>query len=185
MNNLIGLFATMGMTLVVSTAAVIQSIQKVPEETKTEYIVTKSLDTLVEPVVTVQFETIEHRHDIQLYSQEEAKEIMTVAMLEAQNQHEDGMWFVMSVIVNRVEDPEWPDNVHDVIWQKYAFSSVSQKSMENVEISEECMRAYARIAIGDVCPKIIGFETKDSEELDRYFDLAFIYRDHKFYVKKE
>lgn len=186
MANLYGLFATLGMTLMVGEAAVIQNINQVPppEEIKTEYVVTQPITPLVEPVVTIHYETIEHDRDVELYSEKDAKEIMGTAMLESQSEGEDGMWFTMSVIVNRVGDPDWPDNVHDVVYQRYAFSAVTEERMRDVEISEECMRAFARIQTGDVCPQIIGFETKASEELDKYFDLAFVYRNHKFYVKK-
>ena len=187
MANLYGLFATLGLTLMVGEAAVVQNINQVPpppEETKIEYIVKQPITTLVEPLVTIHYETIEHDHDAELFSEQEAKEIMGVAMLEARGEGEDGMWFVMSVIVNRVGDSDWPDTVHDVVYQRFAFSAVTEERMQEVEISEECMRAFARIQTGEICPQIIGFETKDSEELDKYFDIAFVYRNHKFYVKK-
>lgn len=187
MANLYGLFATLGLTLMVGEAAVVQNINQVPpppEETKTEYIVKQPITPLVEPVVTIHYETIEHDRDAELFTEKEAKEIMGVAMLEAGGEGEDGMWLVMSVVFNRVKDPDHPNTVHDVVYQKYAFSAVTEKKMQEVKFSEECMRAYARIQTGDICPEIIGFETKDSDELDKYFDMVFVYRNHKFYVKK-
>ena len=186
MANLYRLFVTLGMTLMVGEAAVVQNINQFPpsKEIKTEYVVTQPITPLMEPVVTIHYETIKHDCDVELYSEKEAKEFMGTAMLESGSEGEDGMWLTMSVIANRVRDPDWPDNVHDVVYQKHAFSAVTEKRMRDVEISEECMRAFARIQTGDVCPQIIGFETKASEKLDKYFDLAFVYRNHKFYVKK-
>lgn len=185
MCNLRGLFATLGMTILVLTAADHQEFKVISTEIKTEYIKTQTISTYTEPVVIVSYETIEHTHDIQLFCEEDAKEIMGVAMLEAGNQGEDGMWLVMSVVVNRYKDSDWPDTIHDVVYQKHAFSAVSKKKMQKVEISEECIRAFARVSIGEICPEIIGFETLDSNVLDQYFDEVFSYKDHKFYTKKK
>lgn len=182
--NLIGFVCSMGMVLCTTAAAVNQDIQRpviVPEQ-KTEY--EKTLEYIpTEPTVTVEQGTLEN--PLGQYTSEEAKEIKAVAMLEAGNQGEDGMWLVMSVVVNRKEDPLWPDTIHGVIYQKYAFSSLLKKSTDDVtEYSDECERAFERICLGEVAPQIIGFETVSSDELDKYFSEAFVYRNHKFYTKK-
>ena len=115
---------------------------------------------------------------------EEAQLLMRVAEAEAGNQGEDGMWMVMSVVVNRVNDEAWPDTIKEVIYQTSQFSSVADGHFDAAVISPEAHEALARLEGGDVAPEIIGFETTDSTENDKYFDEAYVYRDHKFYVKK-
>ena len=118
------------------------------------------------------------------FTYEESQLLMHLAEAEAGNQGEDGMWLVMSVVMNRVNDPDWPDNITDVIYQKNQFSPVSDGRLDKVELSKEVHTALARIEKGEVAPEIIGFEVKDSNELEKYFRAVFGYRDHVFYVKK-
>ena len=119
------------------------------------------------------------------FTYEESQLLMHLAEAEAGNQGEDGMWLVMSVVMNRVNDSEWPDNITDVIYQKNQFSPVSDGRLNKVELSTEVHTALARIEKGEVAPEIIGFEVKDSNELEEYFRAVFGYRDHVFYVKKK
>lgn len=61
---------------------------------------------------------------------------------EAGNQSLDGKRMVVDVILNRVDYPDWPDNITDVITQPYAFSSYWDGGMEAVwEPSEETFQA--------------------------------------------
>lgn len=129
------------------------------------------------------------------FTQEEAKLFMKMAQAEAGNQGIDGMWLVMSVALNRVRSENYPDNITDVINQKackkngsvvYQFSSVADGRIEDQTIlSYEVHEALAKIERGDVAEEIIGFEVKSSNDLDRYFDYAFTYKDHKFYTERK
>ena len=115
---------------------------------------------------------------------EEAQLLLRIAQAEAGNQGEEGMWLVMSVVMNRVASPDFPDSISEVIFQESQFASVSDGNFDKAVISEPCHEALARIESGDVAPKIIGFEVKTSEVLDEYFVAAFEYRDHRFYTMK-
>lgn len=139
--------------------------------------------------------TIERTHDIKVneFSFEEAQELMRLAQAEAGNQGEDGMWLVMSTVINRRSDEEWPDSILEVINQHcktkngrtiYQFETVANEMIDKVEISQEAHNALARIEKGEVAPQIVAFERKDSDALDKYFTYAFTYKDHKFYTKK-
>lgn len=44
------------------------------------------------------------------------------AHMEARGEGIDGMIAVSEVVLNRVEDRRWPDNVCDVVYQKWQFS---------------------------------------------------------------
>ena len=61
---------------------------------------------------------------------------------EAGNQGMEGKRMVADVILNRVDHPDWPDTITEVITQPYEFSSYWDGSMDKVwEPSEETFRA--------------------------------------------
>lgn len=139
--------------------------------------------------ITVEQAVFPRTHEVQMnaveITYEEAQLLLKVAQAEAGNQGSDGMWLVMSVVLNRVNNSEFPDSITDVINQKYQFSTVLNGSIDKVEISPECHEALARIERGDIAPEIIAFETTKSKTLDKYFSCAFTYRDHQFYTLRE
>ena len=115
---------------------------------------------------------------------EEEQLLLKLAVAEAGNQGSDGMWLVMSVVMNRIESEDFPDSLTEVIYEPHQFSSVSDGRIDEVEISQGAIEALARIKEGDIAPEIIGFEVKASEVLDQYFARAFEYKDHRFYTSR-
>lgn len=115
----------------------------------------------------------------------EAQLIMKIAQAEAGNQGEEGMRLVMSVVINRKNDEAFPDTIKEVAYQKNCFATVTTGKINKVELSAEAHTALARIEKGEVEPDIIGFENKSNNSLERYFDFAFTYLDHNFYIKKK
>lgn len=136
------------------------------------------------PVREAKIGSIERTHDIQLMTREDRDLMMRVATAEGEDQGEDGMWLILSVIMNRVEDPDYPDNIHDVIYQPYQFTSILDKRAEEAEPTEACEMAMVRIEEGEIAPEIIAFDLKDAGILENYFEPVFDYRDHRFFVKK-
>lgn len=118
------------------------------------------------------------------FTYDDAQLLMRIAQSEAGNQGEDGMWLVMSVVLNRVDSSEFPNSIKDVIYQAHQFSSVSDGHFDEAVISPDAHEALARIEQGEVAEQIIGFEVKDSKELDKYFTRAFEFKDHRFYTMK-
>lgn len=114
-------------------------------------------------------------------TQEEADELMRIAWCEAGNQGPDGQLYVMSVILNRVSSPNWPGDIHSVIYEPFQFAT---SGMKTAQPSAETHQALAALEMGNVIPEIIAFEKKSSNVLDKYFTEAFDYRDHKFYTVK-
>lgn len=112
-------------------------------------------------------------------TQKEADELLRIAWCEAGNQGPDGQLYVMSVIINRVNSPEFPNNIHDVIYQPYQFAT---GGMSNAKPTEETHLALAYLEMGNLIPEIVAFETTENNALDRYFSKAFEYRDHSFYT---
>lgn len=115
------------------------------------------------------------------FSYDEAQELLKIAYAEAGNQGTDGQWLVMSVVLNRVSDPSFPDNIHDVINQPNQFHV---RGMAVAEPTSETHLALARIEQGDVARSLIAFEKVGNNALDEYFEECFEYRDHVFYAKK-
>lgn len=60
---------------------------------------------------------------------------------EAGNQDLTGKRMVADVILNRVDDVDWPDTVEEVIAQPYEFSSYWNGAIERAEPSEETFEA--------------------------------------------
>lgn len=112
---------------------------------------------------------------------EEAQELMKIAWCEAGNQGIEGQRYVMSVILNRVASEDFPNSIHDVIYQPSQFAV---DGMESADITWETHYALAQIEMGYIIPQIIAFETKDSNVLDTYYSEAFAFKNHKFYTKK-
>lgn len=128
----------------------------------------------------------QERVKVNEFTLDEATLLMRIAQAEGGTQGADGMWLIMSVVLNRVNSPDYPDNIHDVVYQPYQFSSLLDGNFDNtVILKAEAHEALARIEQGDVAPMIIGFERKPSNTLEKYFDYAFSYKDHNFYVPKK
>lgn len=70
-------------------------------------------------------------------------ELLTVCVeAEAGNQDLTGKRMVVDVILNRVDAPEWPDTIEEVIIEPYAFSSYWDGGMDRVWApSEETFEA--------------------------------------------
>ena len=151
----------------------------------------ETISVTFEPIETTQLnieapevgEVFERTHEVKVneFSYEDAQLLMGIAQAEAGNQGTDGMWLVMSVVLNRVHSDEWPSTIREVIYQPYQFYSAG---IGKTDISPECHEALARIEQGEVAAEIIGFEKKSNKTLDKYFSCAFDYRDHQFYTLK-
>ena len=114
-------------------------------------------------------------------TQAEAQELMQIASAEALNQGTPGMLLVLSVVMNRVASPDYPNNIHDVIHQPHQFYTAGMKS---AEITPDVHMALAQLEMGCKYPEIVAFERADNNSLDVYYDEAFTFLDHSFYTIK-
>ncbi len=123
----------------------------------------------------------------------EEAEMKDLAVAEAEGEGEDGQWLVLSVVMNRVKSPEFPNTIHEVINQYmvakggrkiYQFSCVSDGRMAKAEPSEDTEKALERIKKGEIAPEVIAFEVTSSNVLDEWFEYAFTFKNHKFYTLK-
>lgn len=79
------------------------------------------------------------------------EELAICVEAEAGNQNLTGKRMVVAVILNRVDDPDWPDTISGVIEQPYQFASYWNGAMDRVtEPSEETFQAV-RMTLEDRC----------------------------------
>ena len=106
---------------------------------------------------------------------------MQIASAEALDQGTPGMLLVMSVVMNRVASPDYPDTIHDVIHQDHQFYTAGMKS---AELTPDVHMALAQLEMGCLYPEIVAFERLENNSLDVYYDEAFDFKDHTFYTVK-
>ncbi len=118
---------------------------------------------------------------------QDAQLLMMVAQAEGGNQQKSGMKRIMEVILNRVNDPMFPDTVQEVVYQSGQFESVTNGSIYQVEISAECHEALAELEKNkDNDKQIIAFETSvNGRTLSKFFDYSYTEKDHDFYITKK
>ena len=96
------------------------------------------------------------------------------------------------MILNRVEDPKFPDTVKEVVFQKEngttQFSPVSDGSYYNVTVSEQTRSAVERALCGeDISRGALYFAARkiaDPERMkwfDENLELLFSYGGHEFF----
>ena len=99
---------------------------------------------------------------------------------EAGNQGETGKRLVADVILNRVDDPDFPDTIEGVISQKYQFESFWDGGMEKWQPTEETIE-ICREELEDRTDYKVLFFT--AGEYNPYGTPAFIHGDHYFSYK--
>ena len=103
------------------------SIPAVEVETKDTEVVEQPIDTsyISEPVAPVQLQEEEYYDSLE--------ELAACVEAEAGNQSLEGRRMVVAVILNRVDDPGFPDTVKGVIEQKGQFTSFWDGNMAKVK----------------------------------------------------
>lgn len=96
---------------------------------------------------------------------------------EAGNQGLEGMALACDVILNRVDSPEFPNTIRDVIYQKNQFEIVSNGSIDTVSPTEECFEACKRELNERRNKEIVYFRTQRFAD---YGTPCFKYKDHYF-----
>ena len=132
-----------------------------------------------QPVIKAEYQTLYKTRD---FTYEEAQMLMQIAQAEAGNQGIKGMELIIAVILNRVADEDYPSTIESVIFQESQFYTKGMTS----DLCVEAHEALAYVESGrPLDTSIIAFEVSSSSFLDRYFEYAFTYGDHKFYRKGE
>lgn len=77
--------------------------------------------------------------------EDELQMLAILVMAEAGNQDLQGKRLVVDVVLNRVDDPRWPDTITDVINQPYQFSPMTDGGFERAAqtVTQECFDAVS------------------------------------------
>ena len=141
----------------------------------------KEVQDLVE-VKTV--ETVENEQ----FTDEEEYLLAKLAMAEAEGEDLKGKAFVMLVVLNRVNNDEFPDTIKEVIFQEsngtYQFSPIGDGRFFKQEPSDECYEALELVKTGYDESKGALYFTSIKEQStwhSRNLDFLFEHGGHLFY----
>lgn len=145
----------------------------------------------VERVIT--YDTIEPAYCISA-TKDDIENLMRIVQAEAGGEDKKGKLLVANVVINRVKNAKFPNNITDVIFQKKKnvtqFSPVSNGAIYNVKISEDTKDAVYRALYGeDVSDGALFFMARQyaNPENEAWFDnnltYLFSYGGHDFFKR--
>ena len=124
-------------------------------------------------------------------SQSDAEMLLKVAAAEAGGEDINGQLIVMQSVWNRVQLQDdyyrFPNTISDVIYQKNAFTSVSEGKFDTAEPNYRTHLALAQFESNkNLDNQILGFETKGhGKTLLNYFDYYYTYGGHDVFKAKK
>ena len=132
----------------------------------------------------VEVKTVENEQ----FTDEEEYLLAKLAMAEAEGEDLKGKAFVMLVVLNRVNDDEFPDTIKEVIFQEsngtYQFSPIGDGRFFKQEPNDECYEALELVKTGYDESKGALYFTSIKEQStwhSRNLDLLFEHGGHLFY----
>lgn len=100
-----------------------------------------------EKSLTIRSNTVEQRKEVISITNEELLLLSKLITGEARGESYEGQLAVAAVVINRVKDSRFPNNIKDVIYQKNAFSVVNDGSI-NMQPTESAYRAAREALYG-------------------------------------
>lgn len=99
-----------------------------------------------------------------------------------------GKILVANVIINRVKDSEFPNNVTDVVYQRSQFSPVMDGSLNRVKVSKDTIECVDRALAGeDYSNGALYFMFRGGSQnravrwFDRHLTFLFSHQNHEFF----
>lgn len=108
---------------------------------------------------------------------EEIELICLVTMAEAGNQPEEGVRLVIDTILNRRDHEAFPDTVHDVLYQKNQFSTVSNGRIHDCYVRDDIYQLVIEELNRRTNHEVVFFR---SGQYGRYGTPLFKVGDHYF-----
>ena len=96
-----------------------------------EYVPLAPSSPTVEPTLT------EPETDI---SDEDVALIALMTMTEAEGEPEEGQRLVIDSVLNRVDDPHFPDTIYDVIWQPNQYSGMQPPRIDRCYVKDKLVQ---------------------------------------------
>ena len=131
-----------------------------------------------------------------LMSDTDYETLLRIVEAEAGSEDLKGRILVANVIMNRVKDEEFPDNVTEVVWERRSgvpqFSPTSDGSIGRVSISEDTKEAVKQVMEGvDYSEGALFFIQRDAADkhnitwFEKDLKKLFKYGVHEFYTYPE
>lgn len=92
-------------------------------------------------------------------TEDEIALIALCAMTEAEGESEYGQRLVIDVILNRVDDPHFPDTVYDVIYQKNQFSGMYGERVKRCYVKDELVQLVREELMSRTDHEVVFFRT--------------------------
>lgn len=92
-------------------------------------------------------------------TEDEIALIALCAMTEAEGESEYGQRLVTDVILNRVDDPHFPDTVYDVIYQKNQFSGMYGERVKRCYVKDELVQLVREELMSRTDHEVVFFRT--------------------------
>ncbi len=165
------------------------------KETATVSIVTENveLEKLESVERVISYETMKQHFCIEV-SDKDLDTLMRIVEAEAGGEDRKGKLLVANVVINRVKNKRFPNNVTDVVYQKAKnvtqFSPVSNGIIDKVTVSEETKDVvYSALKGEDVSNGALFFMARkyaapeNVEWFDSNLTFLFSYGGHDFYTR--
>lgn len=159
-------------------------------QTVTESVELEKFESL-ERVIS--YETLEQSFCIDV-SEQDIDTLLRIVEAEAGGEDRRGKLLVANVVINRVKNKRFPDNVTDVVYQREQnvtqFSPVSNGTINKVKISEETTEVvYSALRGEDVSQGALFFmarkyaDPENAQWFDSHLTYLFSYGGHDFYKR--
>ena len=156
----------------------------------TEQVALERLESL-ERIIS--YETLKLQYCIEV-SEQDMDTLMRIVEAEAGGEDRTGKLLVANVVINRVRNKKFPNNVTDVVYQKVQnvtqFSPVSNGKINQVTISEETKEAvYSALRGEDISGGALFFMARkyavpeNVAWFDSQLTYLFSYGGHDFYAR--
>lgn len=164
--------------------------QKTTEETEVKQEAdTAETEQLVASAEGNADQTVSESEYVMAFSEEDYKVLCTIVEAEAGDQDEKGKILVANVIINRVMDDEFPDNITDVVFQKsqktYQFSPTRPGGRYyRVTATESTIACVERALKGEDYSEgamYFAMKTKTDSWFNTSLEFLFKHGDHYFY----
>lgn len=122
----------------VPTVYVVEQTQEVDETTVEEFYRHSTQIISEEQPVEIDEEPIVEEHmEEEILSREEIELLALVTMAEAEGESDLGKRLVIDTVLNRVDHDRFPDSVHEVIYQKNQFTSMTNGRVDRCYVRED------------------------------------------------
>lgn len=139
------------------------------------------------PAVIIEpLEKINSQEDnLEDWSEYEIYLLAKLAMAEAEGEPVETKVCVLQVVINRVNNSEFPNNIADVIYEKGQFAPIENGRFDEVEPNQECYEAVEIVCKSDcdMSNRAVYFETATDKPTWHSENLTFLFKSGnlKFY----